>query len=335
MNQKNYFSSVKKYDVIGLESPVMDCVLRLANLPRSNTRQQIKDITWQGGGKVSTGLAATTRLGGKTAIIGTIGDDRNGRAVCNEFRHLGIDPSFLLVREQTHTSMSVILSDEETGGRSILFDRDQRLDMTVEELDTDVIDQADYLFVSHFEPVHIKALTYAKEHGIKTFMDSDNLRQGEEVFPYLHLVDYYIASEELYESLYNEPPAGTSLRSRCLEMQQINRGVVIFTLGSRGLAGADENGYFTMPAFDVEVVDTTGAGDVFHGAYLAALLKNYDPREAARYASAAAAIKCTCIGGRAGIPDEATLEHFLNSGIIDPSIQEYWLNYYRSEQMFT
>ncbi|HHX36354.1 MAG TPA: hypothetical protein GX717_00055 [Clostridiaceae bacterium] len=324
----------KKYDVIGLESPVMDCVVRLSHLPRSNMRQPIKDITWQGGGKVSTGLVATTRLGGTAAIIGTIGDDRNGAAVCNEFRHLGIDPQYLLVREGTHTSMSVILSDEETGGRSILFDRDPRLDMDEDELDTSIIEQGKYLFLSHFQPVHVKALRHAKQNGIITLMDSDNLRTNEEVWPYLHLVDYYIASEELYETLFNEPAEGERLQQHCLEMQRINQGVVIFTLGSRGLVGADAAGYFTLPAFPVEVVDTTGAGDVFHGAYLAALLKGADARSAARYASGAAAFKCTCLGGRAGIPDEAALTQFIKNGTIDQTGPKRHMAYYRSEKMF-
>ena len=128
--------------------------------------------------------------------------------------------------------------------------------------------------------------------------------------------DYLIASEFVYTHLFGQ---SHDWEANLKQMQKMSRpgAVVIVTLGEKGLVGLDENGFFQLPAYSVPVVDTTGAGDVFHGAFLAGLLNEMDVREACRYASAAAAIKCTRIGGRAGIPDQKTCLRFMQTGEID------------------
>jgi sugar/nucleoside kinase (ribokinase family) len=93
--------------------------------------------------------------------------------------------------------------------------------------------------------------------------------------------------------------------------------IVITTLGEKGLAGIDSEGYFELPAFKVAVQDTTGAGDVFHGAYLAMLCRGMDSRQAALYAAGTSAVKCTRVGGRAALPDFNTLDAFVKTGVID------------------
>jgi len=103
----------------------------------------------------------------------------------------------------------------------------------------------------------------------------------------------------------------------------------VFTFGEKGCVGLDREGFFRLPAFQVEAQDTVGAGDVFHGAFLAALLKGYSLKECARYASGTSAIKCTRIGGRAGIPNEQVLEQFLRTGIIDYTEIDQRVEYYR------
>ena len=93
--------------------------------------------------------------------------------------------------------------------------------------------------------------------------------------------------------------------------------IVVFTFGEKGCVGLSGEGYFEIPAFQVDAVDTVGAGDVYHGAFLAGLLKGLPVVEVARMASAVSAIKCTRIGGRAGIPDMDTVQHFMRTGEID------------------
>ena len=105
--------------------------------------------------------------------------------------------------------------------------------------------------------------------------------------------------------------------------------IVIFTLGERGCAGVYDNTYFELPAFNVKLVDSTGAGDVFHGAFNYAWLQGWEVPECARFSSAVSAIKCTEHGGRAGIPDLKTVQRFLKDGTIDRSFLDKRLKQYR------
>lgn len=161
------------FDLVGLESPVMDFVVRVDHLPQSDERQRVLESLWQGGGKISTGLVAAARLGAVCAILGTVGDDWYADQVRREFTTAGIESDGLLVRRGTATSMSLILSDRATGGRNILYTRDDRLNMQPEELEISWIRRARYFYMSHFEPVNLHAAKIARQCGAKVLMDAD------------------------------------------------------------------------------------------------------------------------------------------------------------------
>ncbi|MCL2741388.1 MAG: PfkB family carbohydrate kinase, partial [Oscillospiraceae bacterium] len=105
--------------------------------------------------------------------------------------------------------------------------------------------------------------------------------------------------------------------------------VAVFTLGAKGCIGMYEGGYFEAPTYDVEVKDTTGCGDVFHGAFVHGLIRGWDVPFIARFANAVASIKCTRLGGRAGIPDEATAMRFMETGVIDYAEIDERVEFYR------
>ena len=130
----------------------------------------------------------------------------------------------------------------------------------------------------------------------------------------LALIDVFIASEFFYQGMF----AGGGFPRACEELRKRGPGIVVITLGSRGCVGLDPRGYFREPAFtNVEVVDTTGAGDVYHGAFIYGLLRGWASRDVARFANAAAAIKCTRLGGRAALPGAATVMRFMEEGTIE------------------
>ena len=119
------------------------------------------------------------------------------------------------------------------------------------------------------------------------------------------------------------------LEEECREIFASGPKIVVFTFGEKGCVGYSKEGFFVLPAFSVDVVDTVGAGDVFHGAFLAQLLKGQSVMECARAASAVSAIKCTRIGGRAGIPNSETLQKFLDTGEIEYTEIDERVNFYR------
>ena len=142
---------------------------------------------------------------------------------------------------------------------------------------------------------------------------------------YISLIDVFISSKQYFVSLYPNEHYERGLKEIC------SRGprVAITTLGKKGCAGFDGNEYFTLPVIDLPVIDSTGAGDVFHGAYIHGMLKGWKAKQCARFATAVASAKCTAIGGRAGIPNFKTAIRLMETGMLDNTEIKKRVDYYR------
>ena len=300
------------FDVIGIENPCMDFALHLNKLPTPNGGAFLDDYTWQGGGKISTGLVAAARLGAKCMQIGVVGDDLFGRAICEDFKRHGVDISRMETRQGT-TSLSVVMSDDETHGRSILFKPGTVSHPGDEaEIDWEPLRTARFFFLAHLSGLNVQAASLARESGVKVLMDADHPHDG--LKKHIGLVDAFIASEFVYHDFF---PDDLDYEKNCAETRAMGPDIVVFTLGDQGCVGMDGNGFFRLPAYDVPVMDTLGAGDVFHGAFLVGLLRGWDAKTTADFSNAVSAIKCTRAGGRAGIPDFDTAIRFMKTGEID------------------
>ena len=301
---------MKRFDIVGIESACMDLALNIDHMPAENYGAKLLDFSFQGGGKIATGLVAAARLGAKCAIMGACGDDIFARACLADFDAHGVDRSRMVCRSEMRSSFSVVLSDP--AGRSILY-RPMPDALREDEVDYSVVSDTRFFFLAHFNPITLQCCEIAHSSKATTLMDADTYKPEEELERNLRSVDVLIASEFIYKALFSNK----NYEANCALTRALGPRVVIFTLGERGLVGMDENGFFALPAFQVPVFDTLGAGDVFHGAFLAALCDGANDQEAACFASAAAAIKCTRPGGRAGIPDKKTILRFLETGEID------------------
>ncbi|MDO4334022.1 MAG: carbohydrate kinase family protein [Eubacteriales bacterium] len=318
-----------KYDVFGLDHPCIDLNVNFDEMPEKNKGARVNEMSWQGGGKVSSGIVAAARLGASCAIAGALGDDIYGKFCYQDFVRHGINVDNMLLREGKTTHFSVVLSEKEAGTRTILFRMGDAGALTEEELDFELLKKARYLFIADCSPLTCKAVAAARENGVRVFIDADYYTDAlVEMIPQ---IDVFVGSEFVFDGLFagSKEKGLENLEEECRKIMEKGPEVVVFTFGEKGCVGCDGGGYFTLPAFRVDAVDTVGAGDVFHGAFLAALLKGKTAKECARSASAVSAIKCTKIGGRAGIPDEQVLEEFLHSGIIDYSEIDQRVAYYR------
>lgn len=320
---------MKKFDILGLDFPCMDLNVNIDGMPEPNHGAGILDMSWQGGGKVSSGMVAAARLGAKCAMAAALGDDIYGRFCYQDFVRHGINVDRVLLRKGETSHLSVVLSDRRTQTRTILFRQGTVRPLGMEEVDLSAVSEAEYLFLSDTRPLSREAAKAARAAGAKVFIDADYYT--EELKDMIPLIDVFVGSEFVFDSLFPgaKEDGSSALEQACRDVLDRGPGLCVFTFGEKGCAGLSQEGFFTLPAFSVEVRDTVGAGDVFHGAFLAALLKGKSYRECARYASAVSAIKCTRIGGRAGIPDEATLEHFLRTGEIDYEEIDRRVEYYR------
>ena len=320
---------MKKYDIFGLDFPCMDLNVNIDGMPEPNHGTRIQEMSWQGGGKVSSGMVAAARLGAKCAMAAALGDDIYGKFCRGDFVAHGINVDQVLIRRGETSHLSVVLSDRKTRTRPILFRAGSVRPLEENELDMSAVADSRYLFLADAGPLARKAAEAARAAGTEVFIDADYYTEAlREMIP---LIDVFVGSEFVFDGLFpgKKEQGDQALEEACREILGRGPKLCVFTFGEKGCVGVSGEGFFTLPAFSVEVKDTVGAGDVFHGAFLAALLKGKSHRECARYASAVSAIKCTRIGGRAGIPDESVLERFLETGEIDYEEIDRRVEYYR------
>jgi len=313
--------------VVGIGAPVMDFLVHTNRIPATNSVSRLVEYSWQGGGKVPTALVTLGRLGIETGMVGVVGGDAFGRFLIEDFQRHKVDTSKLLVDPNGQTAFCVCLSEQETQGRSFIGRGAALGEITMGDLDKDYITQGEYLHLSNMNPMIRQAALWVKEKGGKVVFDADHYQ--EEIAQNYDVIDVFIASEFYYNVAFKDD----NYEQNCRRIQQKGPGIVIFTFGERGCLGVYGDKFFKIPAFTVDVMDTTGAGDVFHGAFIYGLLQGWDVEEIARFSSAVSAIKCTRVGGRAGIPDLPTVEKFLKDGTIDYTDIDRRVAFYR-EQMF-
>lgn len=310
------------YEVVGIDMPCMDLNVNLSKFPTPDFGENINQVNWQGGGKVASGMVACARLGAKCAMMGSVGDDIFGKFIVHDFKLHGIDTSALKIQQDDTSSLSVVLSEAAAGSRTILHKLGSTPRYSKEDMNEKMLRSAKYLFICQADPVINHAVNIAREAETKIFIDADGY--SEDIMNMLPKIDIFVGSNYFYNTLFSNDQYEENCRSIMAKGPQI----AIFTLGDKGCVGVSEQGFFQLPAFKVNVVDTVGAGDVFHGAFLAGLLKEYTVKDAARFACAVSAIKCTRIGGRAGIPDFATVTRFLQDGFIDYTDIDARVKYY-------
>lgn len=312
------------FDVVGMDYPCMDLNVNVNTLPKSNEGTRINNLSWQGGGKVSSGLVTAARLGAACSIFGTVGDDRYGRFCRCDFEKHGIDTKYLFSRPGTSTHLSIVLSDKETMGRSIVYYPGTCGELMDNEIPEEALLQTKYFFMAKIDDVSKKAANIARSGGAKVFIDGDSY--SKELVNYIPYTDIFVASEFVYRGMFDND----HYEENCSNIMALGPEIVVFTFGEKGAVGISAEGFFSIPAYDVNVVDTVGAGDDFHGAFLAGLLKpGWSVKFITQFASAVSAIKCTRIGGRAGIPDMETTLRFMETGRIDYTEINRRVEYYK------
>ncbi len=304
---------MKRYDVVGLGLATLDILAQTPRLPNSNDCFPIAALEMQGGGPVATALVALARLGASCHYLGSLSADDTAWQIVTELQRSGIDTRHCPQRESGVSSASVILVEQSNGQRAILFQKSTSLDLQPEEVPEDLIKSSRALHLDgFFTTAALHAAHIARENGVLVSFDGGaGDLMWNELTELLPLVDILVVAKKFAletTGTQNVLDAGAQL----LEIYQ-NQQVVI-TDGEHGSWYWDRNTHFHQGAFQVDVVDTTGAGDTFHGAYLYAVLQlDWTPQYRLKFASAVAAMKCTQLGGRKGIPTLAETLDFLNS----------------------
>ncbi len=300
----------KRWDIIGIGIVAVDDLLYLDHFPQPNEKIVAKMAQRQGGGLTGTALVAAARQGAKSAYCGRLGYDDLSVYSLQELESEGVDTSPSQICVGNKPPYSVILVDMSCGSRAIISTLEGVKEPDCTRITEDLIVSSRVLFIdylSHQAGLHAARL--ARVHGIPVVADLE-LASLPEVDIFLSVVDHLIIGIDL--------AAAITQRQNVEEMVQKianpRRAACVVTAGANGCWYSEYGGKVRhFPAYKVNVVDTTGCGDVFHGVYAAALARGEPVSQAIRVASASAAIKATHPGGRAGIPDLASVKAFLET----------------------
>lgn len=290
------------FDVISLGYSAVDYLAVVPHLPELDTKLLIEDFVRQGGGPGATAAVTAARLGARVAFVGVMGDDDFSDFMLRELARENVDTSRVIRCPNASSQFSFIMVEKGTGKRTIVWTRSDVPPLEPDQLDRDFITSCKVLHLDRHEPqAGIQAAQWVREAGGIVSMDAGTFVPG--LTDLLPLVDVLIASHA-----FAQDATGLTDPAECARGLLDNRRVAGVTCGERGSWFATSDGAeFHVPAFEVKVIDTTGAGDVFHGTFAFGLAQDWDAVRCARFASAVAALKCTKLGGRTGIPtyDEA------------------------------
>ncbi len=302
-------ASRKTFDVLGLGCTAVDDILYVPEYPPADGKVEVRLRERHCGGLCATALVAAARLGARCAYAGTLGPDEGSRFVRAALAREGIDLRHLNSRPTAGPIRSTIVVDETRRTRNIFFDIAGGWGAHPQRPSRRVICSARVLMVDRYGlPGMIRAARIARTAGIPVVGDFETI--GSPPFrQLLDLVDHLIVSRNFACRLTGAPsPAAAAAKLR-----RPDRKMVVVTDGARGcwFSDAARTAPQHFPAFRVKASDTTGCGDVFHGAYAWALAQGWPTEQRLAAAAAAAAIKATRHGGQSGIPHHVELHRFL------------------------
>ncbi|OHB73827.1 MAG: hypothetical protein A2V70_12910 [Planctomycetes bacterium RBG_13_63_9] len=301
---------VPRFDILGFGAVAVDDLLYVDEYPAVDSKVHVRQRRRQCGGNTGTALVAAARLGRRCAYVGLLGDDELSRFVIDNFRREDIDVTHCVRRADGRPFHSTIIVELGRNTRTILASLDGAAGADPAGPEPELIRAAGALLVDHHGVEGtIRAARIARGVGVAVVADLER-DPGGPFAELLALVDHLIVSQRFALEV-----TGARDAARAAErLWTADRQAVVVTCGAAGcwyLGPPTGEGPRHFPAFSVEVVDTTGCGDVFHGAYAAALVEGKSLPQRIAFASATAALKATQPGGQAGCPRRDTVEEFL------------------------
>lgn len=302
--------SAPRFDVAGIGLNATDTLLLVPRLPPYSGKAPYSAEVLSPGGQVASAVVACQKLGLRTTYIGTVGDDERGRIQVESLRQAGVNLDYLQQRPGCANQSAYILVDGETGERTVFWRRDECLRINPAEITAEQIQSARLLHTDGHDTAAVAhGARLAREAGIPVTVDVDTIYDGfDRVLPY---VDYLVASSEFPCNWTGEKDPFAALERI---QKEYGMKVAGMTLGDRGSLALEEGRFYYSPAFVVDCVDTTGAGDVFHGAFCYGVLEGLPIEQILEFANAMAALNCTALGARGGIAARPQVEALMARG---------------------
>lgn len=297
-------NSTNTIDVLCVGMATYDIVMTVDHHPGPDEKCFATGLLGCGGGPASNAAVTVSRLGGKSAFIGYLARDIYGERHIEELLSEGVETRWI-VRSTQPTPISVILV-KPNGDRTVVSFKSATPSLETADIDLANCNPSAILFDGHQQLISEGLAEFARNKKIVTILDAGSVHQGTiELLPF---TDYLVASAGFAREFTGEA-------NPCAALKVLSRQVpvAVITLGENGLVWKSGSAEGEMAALSVEPIDTTGAGDTFHGAFSLAIAQGREFSEALKFASAAAALCCTKLGARPGIPTKRELNDFLES----------------------
>jgi sulfofructose kinase len=286
-----------EFDVVGVGLNATDTLLLVPHFPAYAGKAPFEEEVMSPGGQVASAMVACARLGLRVKYIGSIGDDERGRIQMESLRGTGINLDHVQLRKNCPNQSAYIIVDRSTGERTVLWRRAECLRIDPAQITPEQITGARLLMIDgHDTPAVARAAEIARRHGIPVVVDVDTIYHGfDKVLPN---VDYLVASSEFPTTWTGERDPFVALETL---QNEFGMKVAAMTLGAHGALARVDGRFVYSPAYVVNCIDTTGAGDVFHGAFCYAVLQGMPIRDVLEFSNAMGALNCTALGARGGI----------------------------------
>ncbi len=303
----------RAYDVVTLGLNSLDILAVIPSHPVAGGKTRIEQLATLPGGQSASAAVGCARLGWRTQYIGTFGDDDAARVGLESLTRESVDTSAVRRVANTTSHTSIVLVDARSGDRTVIWYRDPRLTMPVEEVPVEAVRSGRVLLVDDHEPLAASAAARAaRAAGVRTVIDVEKLRPGTEEL--LQHIDIIIAAETFPSELTGLADLPAALREMARRFEPV---LTCATLGPRGSLALVDGLELRTPAFDVHVVDTTGAGDAFRAGFIAGWLRADGPasiQDVLRYAHGVAALNCRGLGARDGLPRHEEVQELIRRG---------------------
>jgi sulfofructose kinase len=294
-------------DVVGVGLNATDTLIHVPSYPAPGAKVALSSINILPGGQVATAMIACRSWGMRTRYVGKLGDDAAAATHRQEFTRAGVE-AHIITAPGCASAQSFIIVDPH-GERTVLWGRDEKLVLRSDELKREWIVNARALLVDGCDTVAaINAATWAREAGIPVIADLDDAYPGIDAL--LNKIDFLIVSRDMPQRLCGEADLKRSLPRL---MDRFGSGLTAATLGIEGVLAWDGKHFHHACAYRVPVIDSTGAGDIFHAAFIYGLLQSWELQRQLDFSCAAAALNCMATGARGGIQGVDEIEKLMRT----------------------
>jgi len=299
-----------EFDVVGVGLNATDTMILVPYFPPYGGKVPFTSELVSPGGQVASAMVCCARLGLRVKYIGAIGDDERGRVQWESLQGTGVNLDHVQLRRNCPNQSAYIVIDQRTGERTVFWHRAEGLKIEPSVLTDEMISGARLLHIDgHDTALVARAAAIARRQSIPVTVDVDTIYKGfEDVLPN---VDYLITSSE-----FPERWTGVADPLQALTRMQDEYGMrcAAMTLGAHGALARMDGRFWYSPGFVVSCVDTTGAGDIFHGAFCYAVVRGLSLLESLEFSNAMAALNCTALGARGGIAAESDARTLMARG---------------------